>query len=147
MKNLRCRRDWIVSENMRYKWIQYIFQWVQDMRASRLWQDQRRQSPSRPRAPHPRPCSPKSVVRNGQILNEKKKKTSASKFRIFVLLPLPLPFSFDALRSFNRALGILHVCILATSIARYFHFFNRYRLSFYMCSVLLSKASPFLQDR
>ena len=44
MKNLRCRRDWIVSENMRYKWIQYLFQWVQDMRASRLWQDQRPKS-------------------------------------------------------------------------------------------------------
>ena len=44
MKNLRCRRDWIVSENMRYNWIQYIFQWVHDMRASRLWQDQRPKS-------------------------------------------------------------------------------------------------------
>ena len=54
-------------------------------------------------------ASPKSVVRNGQILNEKKKKTSASKFRIFVLMPLPLPYSFDALRSFNRALGFIHV--------------------------------------
>ena len=36
------------------------------------------------------------------------KSRLASKFHIFVLLPLPLPYSFDALRSFNRALGFLH---------------------------------------
>jgi len=37
------------------------------------------------------------------------KSRLASKFHIFVLLPLPHPYSFDALCSFNRALGFLHV--------------------------------------